>query len=420
MPPILAGAAARSITPDVGPEAQPVGMAGFSIGRVAEGVRDDLQARALVLEAGAGPVAIVTLDLYGIARADAERLRAAVRARPEAPRFAGILVAATRTHAGADATGQFAAAGLAVDPAWLDRLERAAADAVEAAWKDRHPARLSFATARLPRLIADVRQPYRLDDRATLVRIESASGRNGIATLAGFAATPESLGRKSRLLSADYPGDLRSALEEGFGGVGLFLIGGSGGRMTPVVPAGTDPAVAPAEIGHAVARALLVGWSQREESREAAPADLAGGAIEWRSTTVRLPAGTGAQAEGGRTSEVGLLTVRSAAGPVLQIACLPGAVYPELFLGGIPAPQDPGADLPGAARETPIKDLLQAPFKVVAGACGDDLGDIIPASEWDERPPFAYGLKSAPRGEETSPGPGTAAALLKALGTLLQ
>jgi len=433
-PPILAGAAVRNITPDIGPEAQPVGMAGFSIGRIAEGVRDDLQARALVLEGGAGPVAIVTLDLYGLTRTDVERIRAAVRSRPDAPRFGGIMVAATRTHAGADATGQFVAAGLAVDPAWKDRIVRAAAEAVESAWRDRRPARLSFATARLPRLIADTRQPTRLDDRAVLLRIESASGRNGIATLAGFAATPESLGRKSRLLSADYPGDLRRALEEGFGGIALFLTGASGGRMTPVPPAGTDPAVAPAEVGRAIARGLQVAWSEREEAREAAPGDAVQGTIEWKSAAVHLTAepeapraaslfGAGGGASdpaGGRTTEVGVLTLRTDAGLALQIACIPGSIYPELVLGGIPDPQDPAADLPGAARETPLKDLLRAPLRMVAGPCGDDLGEIIPASEWDERAPFAYGLKSPQRGEETSPGPGTAAALLKALGDLLR
>lgn len=432
MPPILAGAAVRTITPDLGPEAQPVGMAGFSIGRVAEGVRDDLQARALVLEAGAGPVAIVTLDLYGIERADAEKIRAAVRARPEAPRFAGIMIAATRTHAGADLTGRFAAAGLAVDPAWKDRVVRAAAEAVEAAWRERRPARLSFATTRLPRLIADARQPTRLDDRAVLVRIESVSGRNGIAALAGFAAMPESLGRKSRLLSADYPGDLRRALDESFGGVALFLSGASGGRMTPVAPAGTDPAVAPAEVGGAIARGLLVAWSEREEAREPAPADTTHASIEWKSTTVRLGAEAppraaalfggegGAGDPAGVTTEVGLLTLRTAGGPILQVACLPGSIYPELFLGGIPDPQDPAADIPGAARETPVRSLLQAQVAMIAGVCGDDVGEIIPASEWDERPPFAYGLKSPQRGEESSPGPGTAAALLKALGGLLR
>jgi hypothetical protein len=192
--------------------------------------------------------------------------------------------------------------------------------------------------------------------------------------------------------------------------------------------------VAPAEVGRAIARGLQVAWSERDDAREAAPADAVHGTIEWKSAAVWLTSetatpraaalfgagGAAADPAGGRTTEVGVLTFRTEAGPILQIACIPGSIYPELVLGGIPDPQDPAADLPGAARETPLKDLLRAPLGMVAGPCGDDLGEIIPASEWDERAPFAYGLKSPQRGEETSPGPGTAAALLKALGELLR
>jgi hypothetical protein len=56
----------------------------------------------------------------------------------------------------------------------------------------------------------------------------------------------------------------------------------------------------------------------------------------------------------------------------------------------------------------------------VVGACGDDVGDIIPISEWDEKAPFAYGLSAAPRGEETSPGPRTAPLLWAAFADLLR
>jgi hypothetical protein len=64
--------------------------------------------------------------------------------------------------------------------------------------------------------------------------------------------------------------------------------------------------------------------------------------------------------------------------------------------------------------------MMHARIRLVAGACGDDLGDIIPASEWDEKPPFAYGLKAAQRGEESSPGPRTAGILLRALADLMR
>jgi len=432
--PILAGAASRPITPELGPSAAPVHLAGGAEGRVAAGVRDELSARALVLEAGGGAVAIVVLDLYGLAIDDVGRIRASIRGRAPAMPLTGILVACTRDHSAPDATGQFTPAGVGVDSVWLEQVVRAAGDAVEEAWRTRQPARLSFAATHLPRLLLDARQPPRYDDDATLVRIERSEGKVGIATLAFFAGSPESLGRRGRLVSADYPGEVRRALEDAFGGPALLIVGASGGLMVPVPPAAGASEEPPVAVGRALARGLQVAWSGRAESRQGLPADMTGGSIAFRAAPALVPIDNDAFREslatgrrrgrlddaGRMASEVALVTLTSAGGPVLEIACLPGAIYPELVNGGIQDPQDTAADRPGDARETPAHSILRAPIRLVAGACGDDLGDIIPASEWDEKPPFAYGLKAAQRGEESSPGPRTAGILLKALADLMR
>jgi hypothetical protein len=431
---VLAGAAARPITPDLGPTAAPVNLAGAAEGRIATGVRDELSARALVLEAGGGAVAIVILDLYGLARDDVERIRASIRSRAPAIPLAGILVACTRTHSAPDATGQFTPPGVGVDSVWLEQVVRAAGDAVEEAWRARQPARLSFAVTHLPRLLSDARQPQRYDDQAALVRIERSEGKIGIATLAFFTGSPETLGRRGRLVSADYPGEARRAIEDAFGGPALIMVGASGGLMVPVAPAGGAPEEAPVAVGRALARGLLVAWSGRAESRQGPPADVTSGAIAFRAAPALVPIDNPALREsyatghrrgrlddaGRLASEVALLTLSSAGGPVMEIACLPGAIYPELVNGGIQEPQDTAADRPGEPQETPVKSMMHAGIRLVAGACGDDLGDIIPASEWDEKPPFAYGLKAAQRGEESSPGPRTAGILLRALADLMR
>jgi hypothetical protein len=429
----LAGAAERPITPDLGPGAAPVVLAGGAEGRVATGVRDGLSARALVLEAGGGAVALVTLDLYGLAHDDVERIRVAARGRTPALPLAGILVACTRTHSAPDATGQFMPPGAGVDPAWLEKVVQAAGDAIEEAWRTRQPARLSFAVTRLPRLLTDARQPIRYDDQAAFVRVERSEGRIGIASLAFFSGSAETLGRRGALVSADYPGEARRAIEDAFGGTALLFVGASGGLMVPSGPAG--PAEdAPVAVGRALARGLQVAWSGRTESPEGPPADVAGGVIAYRSAPVMLPVdnqvlreaiGSGRRrgrldATGKIVTEVSLLTLGSGGGALVEIACLPGSLYPELANGGIQEPQDRAADRPGEAAEVPVRSILKAPVRLVVGTCGDDLGDIIPASEWDEKAPFAYGLKAAQRGEESSPGPRTAGLLLKALADLMR
>jgi hypothetical protein len=438
---ILAGAAARPITPDLGGTAAPVALAGFSEGRLAEGVLDDIDARVLVLEAGGGAVTLVTLDLYGLARSDVLRIEEEIRTRVPGAASAGVLVSCTRTHAAPDATGQFSAPGTTVDVTWLARVSRAAADAAEEAWRLRQPARLSFASVRLPRLLTDTRRPTRMDDRARLLRVESATGHIGIAALAVFGASPETLGRSDRRISADYPGVARRALEDAFGGVGLFLVGASGGSMLPVAlasaPPGAPPGVlaAPApSYGEAVARALVVAWSGRGDARDLTAPDASRGALRLRARPVELPIenpalreaiATGHRrariaASGVLESGVALLSVTSAGAPLFDLACVPGEVYAELVDGGIQEPQDPAADRRGEAPERALRPTLRAPVRLVAGACGDDLGDIIPISEWDEKAPFTYGLKAAPRGEETSPGPRTAPLLWAAFVDLLR
>jgi len=409
--PVLAGAALREITPDVGGDAAVVPLAGFGEGRLASGVRDPIFVRALVLESSGAAFGMLTFDLFALGRDDAERIRREVRGRLQGPPLAGLLVVATGTRFGPDVQGVFSGPGGGVDPAWKTHLVEEAAAAVEEAWRLRKPARLSFATARLPRLLEDGRRPLRLDDQAWLLRVENADGKLGIAAVAQFSALPETLARGERAISADWPGGAVAAFEAALGGVGMILPGAQGGRMLPArEPAG------PEEYGAAVARPLVVAWSGRQEGAAPMPADVTRGKIALRSRTLAIPSANG----GERTTEIAFLRLASGGEPVLDLACVPGIPFPELVNGGIESPQDRGSDLQGAAPEPNLRSLMAAPIRMVVGGCGDDLGEIIPASEWDARTPFAYGLESAPPGEERSPGPQTAPLLWRAFADLLR
>jgi hypothetical protein len=429
--PILAGAAWRDITPPVGGTAAAVTLAGFGEGRLATGVRDPIAARALVLESGGAAFALVTLDLFAVDREEVEAIRREARSRLAAPGIAGLVVSATGTRFAPDLQGAFSGPGERLDPAYRTRLITQTATAVEEAWRARKPARLSFATTRLPRLLEDTRRPLRLDDQAWLLRVESADGRLGIAAVAEFSAAPETLPRGGREISADWPAGAVATLEGAFGGVGMVVAGAQGGRMQPArEPAG------PEEFGAAVARALVVAWSGRQEGVTPMPADVTRGRIALRTRALSVPIESpewkeaiarglrrGADPAGsdpGRASEVAVLRLAAGGEPVLDLACIPGAPFPELVNGGIESPQDSGSDLQGAPPEAPLRSLMPAPIKMIAAGCGDDLGEIVPASEWDARPPFAYGLETAPRGEERSAGPRTATVLWRAFAELFQ
>jgi hypothetical protein len=57
---------------------------------------------------------------------------------------------------------------------------------------------------------------------------------------------------------------------------------------------------------------------------------------------------------------------------------------------------------------------------MVIGLANDELGYIIPRSQWDEKPPFAYARKEAQYGEVNSVGDRVAPTLGEAFRTLLQ
>jgi hypothetical protein len=104
----------------------------------------------------------------------------------------------------------------------------------------------------------------------------------------------------------------------------------------------------------------------------------------------------------------------------LDIAAIPGEIYPELILDKVQDPADPGADFPDAPIEPAIYKQLRGSHRMIIGLANDELGYIIPKRQWDEKPPFCYGRKSAQYGEMNSLGPETAPLLCKAFKELVE
>jgi hypothetical protein len=91
----------------------------------------------------------------------------------------------------------------------------------------------------------------------------------------------------------------------------------------------------------------------------------------------------------------------------LSFASFPGEVYPEIVNGGIEDPE--GADFSIAPVEVPpVREAMPGRHRFILGLANDEIGYIIPKSQWDTRAPFAYGRDKAQYGEENSLGPETA------------
>ena len=80
----------------------------------------------------------------------------------------------------------------------------------------------------------------------------------------------------------------------------------------------------------------------------------------------------------------------------------------------------PGSDYPDAPLESPIKQQMKAPFRMLFGLADDEIGYIIPRVEWDEKAPYLANSPKKHYGEVNSVGPDAAPLIVKAFSELLQ
>jgi hypothetical protein len=104
----------------------------------------------------------------------------------------------------------------------------------------------------------------------------------------------------------------------------------------------------------------------------------------------------------------------------LEVAVIPGEIYPELVLGKVQDPVDPGADFKDAAVEPSVYGQLGGKYKMLIGLGNDEIGYILPKRQWDAKAPYCYGRKKDQYGEENSVGPEAGPILCKAFAELVK
>jgi hypothetical protein len=451
----LAGAAVREITPVIDGEAQPVYVGGLERGLKATGVADPLYARALVMtdEAEGTSVGLVILDLIGFFHDDVMAVREELRAAHPEIKLEHLAVASTHTHAGPDVIGLWTPLGGSVDAAYMARVRRLAVEAVAEAWRARRPAEMFVGVAAAPGLARDTRLPEVIDDTVLALGLRAAGGGGGVATLINWNSHPSVSGGENSRLSADFPWAVVRRAQAEWGGVALYASGALGGQIGSGRVKVPDPAtgLAPEDrmrraelLGDRIA---MLGMSALAEAARSAPArprlrvlsrdlwipmdnarfaeGLGIGLI--RPRRLHPPEGGGAgvlpsQLADRSTLRPGNYTLRSEAavidlGPAVM-ALIPGELYPELALGRIQDPQDPGADFQGAPKEPALRPRISRPLFLI-GLANDELGYLVPRSQWDSEPPYAYGRTESQYGERNSVGPMAAPLVMDALHDLL-
>ena len=436
------GFGAADITPAVGK--QPVYMAGFGQNRKATAVHDPLAARAVVMADGDEKVAFVSVDVIGLFLPAVERVRAKL------PGFKYVLVSATHNHEGPDTLGLWGASPLksGIDPHYITKLVDGCVDAVKAADKARAPATAHIGTARDAGLLNDNRKPVVLHDELVVLQFREPKTHKPLGLLVQWNCHPEALDAKNTEITADFIHYTVEHLRESQKCPVAYFTGTVGGLMTTLklpVKDAKGKELADGTFEKAERYGRLVGALADKALAGAVPIKLTPFDIRTRELLVPVsnaiyrvawslgtldrpmyewsddpaPKVFTATKDGTKPvavkTEVGFLKLGE-----LEVAAIPGEIYPELVLGKVQTPADPGADFPDAPAEPAIYAQLKSKHRMLIGLANDELGYFIPKRQWDEKPPFCYGLKKSQYGEMNSVGPDAAPIICAAFKALVK
>ena len=418
------------LTPALG--AKPVFMAGFGTNRVATKVHDPITGRAVVLADGAKKIALVSVDLVGLFHGNVEAVRTRL------PGFDYVLISSTHNHEGPDTLGLWGRSPFTsgVDPDYLARVEAGCVEAVQAADAARKPATVKIGTAKGPELLHDARLPVVKHDDIVTLQFAGAKGEP-LGILVQWNCHPETLDSKNTELTADYVGDTVKHLQAKHKCPVAYFTGTVGGLMSSLhVEVRDDAGVLLKDGTFEKARryGIEVGKLADRAIAAGVPATLTPFAV--KTQTLLMPVENnlyriGKQAgvfkramyllDGATADPATWVETNDAAKPVgvktevgylrlgeLEVAAIPGEIYPELVLGKVQDPVDPGADFPDAPVEPSIYGQLTAKHRMLVGLANDQLGYFIPKRQWDDKPPYCYGLKTSQYGEVNSVGPNAA------------
>ena len=226
---ILAGIASEIITPEVGCQ-----LAGFDARKgVATGVHDDLFARALVLDDGNTTAALVSVDVLGVSRPFADKVRSSIEQRTGIP-ARHIVISATHTHCAPVTLNHFFNQGQPLDEQYLERLAAGITASVERAHQTRRPRRLRSGSVSVEGIAVNRRTENGLpiDQTAGVITIEELDG-NPAAVSVFYPCHTTTLGPNTLEITADFPYYTIARLKEKLGAdVGVLYFNGAEGDLS--------------------------------------------------------------------------------------------------------------------------------------------------------------------------------------------
>jgi hypothetical protein len=221
-----AGFSKVCISPPLG-----VPLAGFAARKEpANGIHDDLFARALVLETAESSLALVSVDLLALPSHFIRRVRKTIQEStgllPES-----IMIASTHTHAGPVTITTFFNPDGTVDSHYMDALENGIKQAVTDAWRSRFPARVGVGFGHVKGVGVNRRTSNQkpIDEQVGIIKVVDVEG-NTRAVFINYSCHPTVLGPDNLLVTGDFPAFAIKNIEAGIGpdGFAMFVNGTQG------------------------------------------------------------------------------------------------------------------------------------------------------------------------------------------------
>lgn len=293
---VRAGCGQQVISPPLGSL-----LAGYFHDRVAERIRDDLFARAIVVESGGARLALVSCDLIATGREIADAAKEIIAANVGIP-SEHVLIGATHTHTGAEMRGNHA---VAKTEEWAGELPGKIAGAVEMAANSMFTATLrpgrteveGYAFNRLFRMkdgselfgrrpgkVVGVAGPID-PELQTLSIVDGEERLRGL--IVNYALHVDVIGGGSAdFVSADWPGEMARNVAAVYGEevVTVFMQGTAGDinhnphEPTALPIRGPEKAI---QLGRALAGAAMLATERAEPMED--------GAIEAQVETLEIP-----------------------------------------------------------------------------------------------------------------------------------
>jgi hypothetical protein len=390
---LKAGAAKASVTPE-----ENLHLGGYRDGmpftpwgaRTATGVHDDIFARCLALGDGERTLAFVVLDLLGLYQVDMEAIRQQVRQKTGREEVM-VAVGTTHNHSAPDVTGYYGG----VPRRYRRLIHERASDAVKEAVESMVPARIGFGTTRVEGILRNNRDPEAgpVDEEATVTLVEGEDGGT-LAVLVNFPCHADVLGKRSTLVTADFPAYLCRDLEGEKGGTAIYFNAAQGDiypRQT-IEDRDDEKGLRTFEeaeaVGSAVAKAALEALSKTELTSDVT--------IDARVTYPDVPVDNRMLKiarllrliprklyNGRARSETWVVNINDA-----QIVTLPGQFFCRLGLE--------------------LKEEMKGTYKFLFGLTCDDLVYVLPPDEWDpkregEEEALSLGINTWPAIKEQLP-----------------